>query len=111
MPISPDTGDRISFLLLPFVICANLKYLHCHCSPEFTDDDLVAQAVLFYVAGYDTTANLINYFIYEMAANPEAQKRLQQEIDTMPGGEDVDMYEAVQELEYLEMCTSGKFLL
>lgn len=68
----------------------------------------MAQAVLFYVAGYDTTANLINYFLYEMAANPEAQKRLQQEIDTMPGGEDVDLYEVVQELEYLEMCTSGK---
>ncbi|XP_026324740.1 cytochrome P450 9e2-like [Hyposmocoma kahamanoa] len=76
------------------------------CTEKFTDDDLVAQAVLFYVAGYDTTANLINYFLYEMAANPEAQQRLQQEIDTMPGGEDVDLYEVVQELEYLEMCTS-----
>ncbi|XP_028033856.1 cytochrome P450 9e2-like isoform X1 [Bombyx mandarina] len=68
----------------------------------FTDDDLVAQAVLFYVAGYDTTANLINYFLYEMAVNPHVQEKLNQEIAEM--SDEGDVYEAIQRLKYLEMC-------
>ncbi|XP_049869528.1 cytochrome P450 9e2-like [Pectinophora gossypiella] len=76
---------------------------------KFSDDDLVAQAVLFYVAGYDTTANLINYFLYEMAANPRIQERLQRELDSLRGleGDDQgDIYEQVQGLEYLDMCVN-----
>ncbi|CAH0579516.1 unnamed protein product [Chrysodeixis includens] len=76
---------------------------------KFTDDDLVAQAVLFYVAGYDTTANLIYYFLYEMATNPRVQQKLLEELDELPPEEDIkDLYEAVQGLEYLDMCVNGK---
>ncbi|XP_048483053.1 cytochrome P450 9e2 isoform X4 [Plutella xylostella] len=71
---------------------------------KFSDDDLVAQAVLFYVAGFDTTANLINYFLYEMAVNPEVQRRLLAEIDE--ADKSGDLYEAVQGLQYLDMCVN-----
>ncbi|XP_047995350.1 cytochrome P450 9e2-like isoform X2 [Leguminivora glycinivorella] len=72
---------------------------------DFSDDDLVAQAVLFYIAGYDTTANLLNYFLLEMAANPTIQEKLQSELDQLPGShEDKEAYDSVQGLEYLEMC-------
>ncbi|XP_061728364.1 cytochrome P450 9e2-like [Cydia pomonella] len=72
---------------------------------NFADDDLVAQAVLFYIAGYDTTANLINYFLYEMATNPTTQEKLQSELDQLPGSqEDKEAYDNVQGLEYLDMC-------
>ncbi|XP_048483051.1 cytochrome P450 9e2 isoform X2 [Plutella xylostella] len=73
---------------------------------KFSDDDLVAQAVLFYVAGFDTTANLINYFLYEMAVNPEVQRRLLAEIDE--ADKSGDLYEAVQGLQYLDMCVNGR---
>ncbi|KAJ8729846.1 hypothetical protein PYW07_016884 [Mythimna separata] len=76
-------------------------------SENFTDDDLVAQAVLFYVAGYDTTANLIYYFLYEMAINPDVQEKLHEELDQLPPDDEIqDLYEAVQGLEYLEMCVN-----
>ncbi|XP_063381258.1 cytochrome P450 9e2-like [Cydia fagiglandana] len=72
---------------------------------NFSDDDLVAQAVLFYIAGYDTTANLINYFLYEMATNLTIQEKLQSELDQLPGSyDDKEAYDNVQGLEYLEMC-------
>lgn len=74
-------------------------------SQQYTDDDLVAQAVLFYVAGYDTTANLINYFLYEMAINQSVQEKLQQELDRMTDDAE-NLYEAMQDLEYLDMCIS-----
>ncbi|XP_026729910.1 cytochrome P450 9e2-like [Trichoplusia ni] len=74
---------------------------------KFTDDDLVAQAVLFYVAGYDTTANLIYYFLYEMATNPRVQQKLHEELDELPPEKEIeDLYEAVQGLEYLDMCVN-----
>ncbi|KAI8436318.1 hypothetical protein MSG28_004357 [Choristoneura fumiferana] len=76
-------------------------------SENFSDDDLVAQAVLFYVAGYDTTANLINYFLYEMALNPKVQERLQDELDRLPGTHDIkETYDNVQRLDYMEMCVN-----
>ncbi|KAJ0177460.1 hypothetical protein K1T71_007469 [Dendrolimus kikuchii] len=72
---------------------------------EITDDDLVAQAVLFYIAGYDTTTNLINYFLYEMAINPEVQEKLYEELNKVPGDDKIEnIYETVQGLKYLEMC-------
>nr|AID54908.1 cytochrome P450 CYP9AJ3 [Helicoverpa armigera] len=83
----------------------NNEYLKS--TEKFTDDDLVAQAVLFYVAGYDTTANLIYYFLYEMAINPRVQEKLHEELDGLPADEDIeDLYEAVQGLEYLDMCVN-----
>lgn len=66
--------------------------------------------MLFYVAGYDTTANLINYFLYEMAINQPIQEKLQQELDRMSDDAE-DLYEAVQSLEYLDMCVSGKLVI
>lgn len=76
---------------------------------EFSDDELVAQAVLFYIAGYDTTANLIYYFLYEMAVNPRVQDKLYDELNNShTRGDGNDLYEAVTELEYLDMCINGK---
>lgn len=68
--------------------------------------DLVAQAVLFYSAGFDTTANLINYFLYEMAVNPDVQEKLQARMDEVDATKDI--HEQLQDLEYLDMCVSGK---
>ncbi|KAJ0177459.1 hypothetical protein K1T71_007468 [Dendrolimus kikuchii] len=74
-------------------------------SEKITDDDLVAQAMLFYIAGYDTTTNLINYFLYEMAVNPQVQEKLFEELNKIPGNDKIEnIYETVQGLEYLEMC-------
>ncbi|CAB3251863.1 unnamed protein product [Arctia plantaginis] len=74
---------------------------------ELSDDDLVAQAVLFYIAGYDTTANLIYYFLYEMAVNPHLQEKLYDELNSLPPDEEIkDLYEVVTQLEYLEMCVN-----
>lgn len=46
-----------------------------------------------------------------MAINPAVQEKLHEELDTMPPEDQInDMYEAIQELEYLEMCVNGKKL-
>jgi len=43
----------------------------------------VAQCVLFFLAGYDTTASTISFAIYNLACNPEAQDKLYEEAKTI----------------------------
>ena len=46
-----------------------------------TDKEIVAHSVSFVLAGYETTANTLSYVSYCLALNPEAQEKLQHEID------------------------------
>jgi len=48
-----------------------------------TNDEFVAQCVLFFLAGYDTTATTISMAIYNLACNPEAQEKLYEEAKTI----------------------------
>ena len=45
-----------------------------------TDDEIVAQCVLFFIVGYDTTATTITLTLYHLALNPQFQERLYDEI-------------------------------
>lgn len=43
-----------------------------------------------------------------MAVNPHLQEKLYEELNSLPPDEDIkDLYEAVTQLEYLEMCVNG----
>ena len=45
-----------------------------------SDDEMIANAILFLVAGYDTTSNTLSFLMYTMATNPEWQDKVFQEI-------------------------------
>lgn len=47
---------------------------------EFDGDDLVAQAAIFFTAGYETSATVMAFSLYELALCPEIQDRLRKEI-------------------------------
>lgn len=47
----------------------------------FILQELSAMCLLFLLAGYETTSTTLAYIMYEMAVNPEVQKKLQEEID------------------------------
>lgn len=48
---------------------------------QYTDNDVVAQGVLFFMAGFETVATLFNYMAYELAINMDVQDKLLEEID------------------------------
>lgn len=50
-----------------------------------TREEIEAQAILFFLAGYDTTASTIAFFLYCMAMNPDCQERLYNEVTTAFG--------------------------
>ncbi|KAK3603580.1 hypothetical protein CHS0354_017293 [Potamilus streckersoni] len=68
-------------------------------------DEILGQAFLFFVAGYETTATLLTYFLYAMAAHPEIQEKLTEELDSVMGQEEPN-YDNIHELKYLEQVVS-----
>ncbi|XP_078571526.1 cytochrome P450 3A29-like [Branchiostoma floridae x Branchiostoma japonicum] len=66
--------------------------------------EIKGNAVLFWVAGYDTTANTLTLTAYNLAVDQEAQDRAVQEVDTIIAKRGKLDYESVNELTFLEMC-------
>lgn len=74
---------------------------------DFTGDDLVAQAAIFFVAGFETSASTMSFALYEMALHPEMQEKLRQEIlEALKETDGEITYELVFGLKYLDMVIS-----
>lgn len=52
---------------------------------EITDEIITAQVVIFIFAGFETVSTMLSYTVYELALNPDIQKRLRDEIDGVNG--------------------------
>ena len=48
-------------------------------------DEIKAQGCLFFLAGYDTTANALCWLIFNLGCNPEIQEKVYDEIQEMIG--------------------------
>ncbi|XP_026729529.1 uncharacterized protein LOC113495130 [Trichoplusia ni] len=71
------------------------------------DDDLIAQAVLFFVAGFESVSSTMSFLLYELAVNPDVQERLAQEVkehDIKNGGK-FD-FTSIQNMTYMDMVVS-----
>ncbi|XP_043190447.1 cytochrome P450 9e2-like [Amphibalanus amphitrite] len=78
-----------------------------HGEHVLSNDSIVANCVLFYVAGYDTTATVITFACYALATEPAVQAAARDELDQVlarHGGRLT--YEAVSELRYLDRVIS-----
>ncbi|XP_067911918.1 cytochrome P450 3A21-like isoform X2 [Heterodontus francisci] len=71
-----------------------------------TDTEILAQAMTFIVAGYETTSNTLSFVAYNLATHPDVQKKLQQEIDEAFPNNAPPTYDGVMQLEYMEMVIS-----
>ena len=70
---------------------------------EVTDDDILANTFLFFVAGYETTASLLSHLIYRLALDQECQDKLYEEVKAFGGKYD---YETIAKMPYLEACVA-----
>lgn len=75
---------------------------------DITIDDITAQALIFFIAGFDTSATLMSYIAYELALNLDIQKRLYEEVAHISEANDGKLtYEGLMSMKYLDMVVSG----
>ncbi|KAJ4428801.1 hypothetical protein ANN_25794 [Periplaneta americana] len=83
------------------------EYIVVYCNAEWDDDDLTAQAVFFFFAGFDTASTLLCFASHLLATHPDVQSRLQKEIDEKLENDGGKLtYEAVHSMKYLDMVVS-----
>ncbi|XP_072763800.1 cytochrome P450 9e2-like [Anoplolepis gracilipes] len=69
---------------------------------EWTIDDMVAQAFIFFFGGFDSSSQLMCFVAHEIAINQDIQERLQNEIDEVLEKTNGQIsYEAINNMEYL----------
>lgn len=74
------------------------------------DDDLTAQCLIFFFAGFDTASTLLCFIGHELAVNQDVQTRLVEEVDTFREelhGKAIN-YETINKLTYLDMVVTGE---
>ncbi|XP_031355494.1 cytochrome P450 9e2-like [Photinus pyralis] len=71
---------------------------------NLSDDDVTAQAMIFFNAGFDTVAAFMCFTAYELAVNPYIQERLREEVDNvLREGNGTLTYEGLMQMEYMDM--------
>jgi len=77
-----------------------------------TESTVKSQAILFLLAGFDTTATTLTMLTYRLAKNPEKQKKLTEELDTIyekTGGKIT--HDTLADLPYLNACINESLRL
>lgn len=71
--------------------------------------EVTAQLYVFLLAGFDTSASTMAFFLYELAKNPHIQEKVYESIkEVQDKCDNIITYEGVHELQYLEQCLEGK---
>lgn len=76
---------------------------------ELDDEDIIAQSLQFFLAGFDTSSTLMCFVSHLLALHPDVQTQLQEEIDrTLKEHNGQFTYETVHSMKYLDMVVSGE---
>jgi cytochrome P450 len=87
-------------------INANTKAFSNVLEKKLTEDEILAQCWLFFVAGFETTATTLSFLSYELAIHPEIQEKLYEEIKPVFNGTANISYETLLKLPYLDSVFS-----
>ncbi|KFQ31702.1 Cytochrome P450 3A29, partial [Mesitornis unicolor] len=78
---------------------------------SLSDEEILAQALIFVFAGYETTSSTLGYISYNLATHPDVQQRLQDEIDANLPNKATPTYNAIMQMEYLDMVVNESLRL
>ncbi|XP_073819993.1 cytochrome P450 6g1-like [Musca autumnalis] len=79
---------------------------------DLTDDMLLAQGGMFYLAGYETSMEALTYTLYLLAQHPKIQNRLRNEIkEALKDTNGSITYDSLMSLKYLDMVISESLRL
>ena len=74
---------------------------------RLTDDEVLAQCLIFMVAGFETTGSTLSFMAYVLAKYPDVQERLLEELDeAVENRGEMPLYDFVNSLHYLDRVLS-----
>ncbi|KFP21782.1 Cytochrome P450 3A24, partial [Egretta garzetta] len=110
-----SSTDRVDFLQLMVdsqSSCDSSKSAETDSYKSLSDEEILAQALVFVFAGYETTSSTLSYISYNLAMHPDVQQRLQDEIDAnLPNKGKRPTYSAITQMEYLDMVVNESLRL
>ncbi|XP_031349561.1 cytochrome P450 6k1-like isoform X1 [Photinus pyralis] len=99
--IKQRTQDEVGRKDLLDILSKNPFFCH-----ESNDDLLIANPIVFFIAGFETTGTAISLALHELGVNPNIQSKLRAEIASVIGRHGGLTFEAVNEMKYLHMVIS-----
>ncbi|KAL6119660.1 cyp3a7 [Pungitius sinensis] len=76
-----------------------------------SDSEILSQAMIFIFAGYETSSGTLGFLAYNLATHPDIQKTLQEEIDETFPNKARPTYDALMQMEYLDMVLNESMRL
>ncbi|XP_049831914.1 probable cytochrome P450 6a14 isoform X1 [Schistocerca gregaria] len=73
---------------------------------KLSENEVSAQAFLFYIAGFETSSTTMSFAAYELAVNPDIQQRVLKEIDSVLAESGEISYESLAKMKYLDRVLS-----
>ncbi|NWU62075.1 CP3AC protein, partial [Pterocles burchelli] len=106
--------DRVDFLQL--MVDSQSSRDDCKSSEtdsykSLSDEEILAQALIFVFAGYETTSSTLSYISYKLATHPDVQQRLLDEIDANLPNKAAPTYNTIMQMEYLDMVVNESLRL
>ncbi|KAJ8955214.1 hypothetical protein NQ317_001067 [Molorchus minor] len=73
---------------------------------QITNEDITAQALIFFFGGFESVAGLMCFLAYELALNPEIQERLRNEVQAFEEGGGELTQDVLTKMKYMDMVVS-----
>ncbi|KAL3273890.1 hypothetical protein HHI36_015315 [Cryptolaemus montrouzieri] len=73
---------------------------------DLTDFDIASQVFIFFFGGFETVSSAMCFMAHELAANPDVQRRLIEEIDDNKPSSGAPSYETIANMTYLDMVVT-----
>ncbi|XP_047118299.1 probable cytochrome P450 6a14 [Schistocerca piceifrons] len=77
---------------------------------KLSENEVSAQAFLFYIAGFETSSTTMSFAAYELAVNPDIQQRVLKEIDSVLAESGEISYDSLAKMKYLDRAEKGALL-
>ncbi|NXS30473.1 CP3AO protein, partial [Pomatostomus ruficeps] len=108
---STDRGDFLQLMIESQNSHDGSKSAETGLDKTLSDEEILAQALIFVFAGYETTSSTLSYIAYNLATHPDVQQRLQDEVDAHLPNKATPTYNAITQMEYLDMVVNESIRL